>query len=179
MAVLYNISNHPYRRWSEAQKAAAFTFADYVEDVQFPEVPSMADEEEVRVIAAELLAKADIPYGALVNVAGEVTMAYALVAMLQEHGCTCFAAVTERDFQDGKLRYEFQQFRKYPTTGSVMQLGDMIGYSGDYAVAELGSEGFVKVADSDKGMEEHLTRELAGIGATQTDHGPVPVFVVR
>lgn len=179
MSTLYNISNHPYRRWSEKQREAAKEYATNVEDIKFPDVGTAITSEEMRVIAAELLAKSDIPSKAVVSVAGELTTTYALVAMLQEYGCLCLAPISEKvTGEDGKKRFEFVQFRAYPDFDKELYLGDILRYSGDYAVATKVEDGFENLGGPDDGIDQYYDQPLRGIGATGDGGEVKPVFVV-
>lgn len=120
MAELYNISNHMTLKWSPEMLDAAHKIGESIVDVPYPRIPTDADDEEVRYIAAEFLGKLGIPGGAPVYIQGEMSSLFAMVNMLQETGHDCYTATSERrvwEQEDGTTvrRFEFVRFRKYPS----------------------------------------------------------------
>lgn len=119
MANLYNISNHMRVKWSYEMVEAAKELGEYIIDVPYPNIPTDADDEEVRYIAAEFLGKLEIQPGDKVYIQGEMSSLYAMVHMLHKKGIECYTATSERrvwENSDGTTtrRFEFVRFRKYP-----------------------------------------------------------------
>jgi len=120
--MLINFSNHPSTIWSHEQIEAAKQFGS-VKDVAFPAVPPEANEQEIASMAdkyAEELkqhisAEKD---GSAVHIMGEMTLTFAIVQRLCQHGITCLASTTRREVtfdKDGNkvATFRFIQFRKY------------------------------------------------------------------
>ena len=117
-AVFVNLTNHPSRGWSLAQREAARRLAPRIVDLPFPPVPPEAGTEEIERLAARCLEA--LPAGtthALVQ--GEFALTHALVAALRARGIVCLPATTRREVVehgDGSRtsRFAFVRFRPYP-----------------------------------------------------------------
>lgn len=115
-----NFSNHPMDRWGEEQLAAARSYGETAE-APFPAVPSMATEEEIRVLAQKSVEKIMQFAPDVVMCQGEFTVAFEVVRLLQKRGVTCVSACSERQtvesIQDGVIKKEsifvFRKFRRY------------------------------------------------------------------
>lgn len=120
-SMLINLSNHPSDRWQTEQIQAANTHYGGVVDVPFPEVPPMATKEEILRMAescVEHIEKIAAPAEAAVHVMGEMTLTYAIVALLKSKGYRCVASTTIREVfeeEPGKktVLFKFTQFREY------------------------------------------------------------------
>ena len=114
-----NLSNHPSEQWSEEQLAAAREYGN-IEDMEFPDIPPGATEEELmnfaEKTAKEILQKAENA-DITVHVMGEMTFTYALISRLKAEGITCVASTTDRiaEEKDGvkKSEFKFVRFREY------------------------------------------------------------------
>ncbi len=119
--MLINLSNHPSGRWQTEQIQAANTHYGGVVDIPFPEVPPMATKEEVLRMAdscVEHIEKMVTPAEAVVHIMGEMTLTYAIVALLKSKGYRCVASTTVREVfeeEPGKktVLFKFTQFREY------------------------------------------------------------------
>jgi len=124
--MLVNLSNHPAVSWKEAQRAAAEQAYGTVVDLDFPNVPPDADEAAVAAIARTtadtclaLLTPSPEAWHA-VHVMGELTLTFAVVALLQRAGLRCIASTTDRlverdptDPEELTKRFVFVRFRDY------------------------------------------------------------------
>ena len=113
--MFYNISNHPSARWSNEQKKAA---GGQIQDIAFPNVPPNASLEEVEQMANQFATQ--VPTSAKVMIAGEPTFSAALVKALQEKGCLCLVACSERNVVENEdksktVKFHFIQFRQWPS----------------------------------------------------------------
>jgi CRISPR-associated protein Csx16 len=115
-----NLSNHPSRDWSEAQRAAARALAPEILDRRFPEVPPEADTAEIAARADELVGQLIQEHPGVTHamVQGEFTLAHMLVRRLQRRGIVCLAATTRREVLEDcgavkTTRFEFVRFREY------------------------------------------------------------------
>lgn len=123
MRVLFNISNHPSDKWGERQTDAAHELADVIKDVKFPEVPATAGTEDVVDIAMSIANEIESSgdrRDTVVHVMGEMSLTAAMVAILQSYGIRCVCSCTARDVVElpngtKQSRFEFVQFRNYPT----------------------------------------------------------------
>ena len=114
-----NLSNHPSEQWSEEQLAAAREYGN-IEDMEFPDIPPGATEEELmnfaEKTAKEILQKAENA-DITVHVMGEMTFTYALISRLKAEGITCVASTTDRiaEEKDGvkTSKFKFVRFREY------------------------------------------------------------------
>lgn len=112
----YNISNHASTRWSTDQREATKT--QTIIDLPFPNIPPHASLEEVESMAMEFATQ--VPTSAKAMIAGEPTFSAALVKALQEKGCLCLVACSERNVvenEDGSktVKFHFIQFREWPS----------------------------------------------------------------
>ena len=122
--MLINFSNHPSDRWDKAQLEAASEYGNIV-DEPFPVVPPDASERAIRMMAnASILKLTSIMLDqsdgkpSAIHIMGEMTLTYAIVSRLTDHGITCLASTTKRDVtfdKDGNkvAAFQFVQFRKY------------------------------------------------------------------
>ena len=120
-----NISNHPSTRWGTEQIEAAQKFGD-IYDVEFPNVPATAGTEKISQMADELLQQLLERNPATVMtimVAGEFTLAYAIITRCLRAGITVVAACSDRCTEevvnsDGTttktVTFKFVQFREFP-----------------------------------------------------------------
>jgi len=121
-----NCSNHPITSWSAYQLEAARSLG-YGEPGEFPHgfplVPPEATTEEVAALAADITRRLQAYGVRAAHVAGEFTLALALVTALEALGIACYAATTERISQeapalDGKIErkseFRFVAWRRYP-----------------------------------------------------------------
>lgn len=122
--VFLNLSNHPSETsWSKEQRAAAGALARSIVDLPFPAVPPTAGTDDVARLGVETLGR--LPAGvAVAMVAGEMTLAFWLVAALQQRGVRCVAATTVREvveLGDGRREtaFRFVRFREYPRLAST------------------------------------------------------------
>lgn len=119
--MLINLSNHPSGRWQTEQIQTATTHYGGVVDIPFPEVPPMATKEKVMRMAescVEHIEKMATPAEAVVHIMGEMTLTYAIVALLKSKGYRCVASTTVREVfeeEPGKktVLFKFTQFREY------------------------------------------------------------------
>lgn len=118
--IFINLSNHPSDKWSEAQLHAARQYGD-IEDMPFPQVDPEADDEEISRIADEctrLILDEAVDNDVSVHVMGEMSLTFAIVKRLQDHGIRCVSSTSERiseDLPDGtrKVGFRFRRFREY------------------------------------------------------------------
>lgn len=120
-----NISNHPSLKWSSAQLESAFalTSDNHVMDIPFPAVPSTATTDDVIAIADGLHHTVMASHPEAVMIAGEFTLAYAMIELCLRAGIKVVAACSERRTtevlnEDGSTTktaiFEFVQFREFP-----------------------------------------------------------------
>lgn len=120
--MLINLSNHPAFKWSETQIAAAHRLYGEIVDLSFPQVDPSADENEIDSLAVQyvkLVADMAADKPATVHLMGEMSLTFALVALLQKAGFSCVASTTQRivnEFPNGRkeVQFQFVRFRKYP-----------------------------------------------------------------
>lgn len=118
MKKLINLTNHPYSEWGDTQKEAARIYGECV-DMPFPIVDPEAGTEEIEALADEYLGKIlELDGEITVHIMGELTLCYALISRLQQHGVECIASATARDvtiLPDGskQVRFHFSRFRRY------------------------------------------------------------------
>lgn len=118
--MLINLSNHPYKYWSDEQKEAALPYGDVV-DLDFPVIDSCGGEEYIHQLANSYLGKIiqlteGVPCS--VHVMGEMTFLYSIVSNLQRLGYHCIASTSERDVtytesNDKVVGFHFIRFRSY------------------------------------------------------------------
>ena len=120
-----NLSNHQSSKWSSAQLESAFalTSDSHVMDISFPAVPSTATTEDIITIADGLYHKVMANKPETIMVAGEFTLAYAMIELCLRAGIKVVAACSERRTnevvnEDGTTTkttvFEFVQFREFP-----------------------------------------------------------------
>lgn len=125
--MLVNFSNHAVEYWDESQYSAATTAFGEVVDLQFPAVNPAATTAQVSELAADYAQRiADaiasnhrVGEADAVLVAGEQSLLFAIVSLLQRKGITCLAACSERISKlnaDGSktVGFNFVQFREFP-----------------------------------------------------------------
>jgi CRISPR-associated protein Csx16 len=97
-----NCSNHPSAEWTDEQRRAALALVggsvgDIVDlEGGFPAVPPETDEAAVQELADETATRIARLVPAAAFVAGEWTLAYAVLTRLRRHGIRCVAATSER-----------------------------------------------------------------------------------
>ena len=125
MSVFVNFSNHPSIKWGKEQQAAARQYGDIV-DVPFPRLDAGCDEENIRVIGEDCVARIVSCNPTVVMCQGEFTLTFYVVSKLIEKGIPCVSACTKRVsneviLEDGTVRKEslfvFEGFRKYVNEG--------------------------------------------------------------
>lgn len=123
--MLLNISNHPWKKWSDSQKDAAHQHFGMVEDLIFPDIDPGLALEDVKEIAADYLnfihkkketAEGESNFAVLL--AGEYTLVFQLLLLLREDGIPAYTATSKRDVSykpDGVkiINFEFVSFRRY------------------------------------------------------------------
>jgi len=124
-ACFVNLSNHPSAAWEDAQRKAALTLAERIEDIAFPAVPPDADEKTVEALAEKCVAQVP-PETSHALVQGEFTLTVELVRRLQARGMTCLAATSEREVDeegDGRRvsTFRFGRFRAYPELNTAQR----------------------------------------------------------
>jgi hypothetical protein len=121
--MLLNLTNHPVKNWGTDQLSAAVSQWKEVSDFPFPAVNTSWDTEDIaqraeRIAEQILSCKPDA-----VLCQGEMTLCFALIQRLQQHGIPVCAAVSDRVVKeallpDGTVKKEvsfrFVKFRNYP-----------------------------------------------------------------
>lgn len=119
--ILVNLSNHPSQQWSAEQKAAAAAYGERIEDIPFPVVDPLADEnyikEQAKICVRNVL-KLARNNTVTVHIMGELCLTYNIIHELQAHGIRCIASTTERiseTLPDGSrhVEFHFKRFREY------------------------------------------------------------------
>ena len=118
--ILVNLSNHPYERWSEAQKEAAKEYGE-VRDMPFPAIDPEEDTEQIRKTADEYISEVvglSAEYAVTVHLMGEMSFVVYAVSQLSERGIRCICSTSERDVDDlgggeKKVAFHFKRFRDY------------------------------------------------------------------
>lgn len=127
--VFINLSNHPSSGgrvpWTAAQVEASEALGcGSVVDVPFPAVDPHATFDDIETLARETVT--DLLKSRSVSaafVAGEPTLAFTLVGLLEAAGVACYAATTERtavetQLEDGSVQkssiFRFVKWRRYP-----------------------------------------------------------------
>jgi hypothetical protein len=121
--MLINLSNHPFEKWDDAHKQAAFSHYGIVEDFAFPEVNPNADTDEVTRLAAEYLSacitKLETTDGKkdAIHISGEPCFLFQFVTLAKAQGILCVSSTTRRLVtSEGKIKtsvFQFVNFRKY------------------------------------------------------------------
>ena len=116
--MLINLTNHPLHKWDEKQQELAEKIYGEVVDIQFPNIPPDAGEDDIIRLADEYLQKILPQKPDAVHIQGEFTFTYRMVKILTEHGIKCIASTTNRimhENPDGSrtYRFEFVRFREY------------------------------------------------------------------
>jgi len=122
--MLINLTNHTSKNWSKEQLNAAIHLFDSVIDLPFPNVNSMASEEEVMQLVQEYLHMVFTreEEHIAVHVMGEMTFVFSFVKEAMKHDILCVASTSERivnEWKDdnGDVRkdviFKFCQFRQY------------------------------------------------------------------
>lgn len=118
-----NISNHPSREWTEAQRSACEALGGEIVDFAFPNVDPEWSSWQVNEIGQDLAERVAGVGVRAALVQGEFTLTWVLVRELRNRGIRCFAAATARNSEvdrteDGTtLRrsvYRFVRMREYP-----------------------------------------------------------------
>jgi len=123
--MLLNISNHPWKKWSDSQKDAAREQFGTVEDLIFPDIDPELDLDDVEVIAGDYLnfiqKKMESAAGEqnfAVLLAGEYTLVFRLLLLLRDHNIPAYSTTSKRDVTykpNGvkTVNFEFVAFRPY------------------------------------------------------------------
>lgn len=118
--MLINLSNHPVDTWSNVQLETAKNEFGEVIDFPFPQVPPLATNSEIEMMAIEIIntiSKNWAPSIAKLHIMGELTLCFALVNKLNALGYMCFASTTYRiatQRNNQKVsEFKFAQFRPY------------------------------------------------------------------
>jgi CRISPR-associated Csx2 family protein len=118
--MLINLSNHPYAKWDEKQKAAASVFGE-CKDIAFPDIDPSASENDIAALSDEYLQKIlrmTSNNTIVVHVMGEMTFTFCLVKNLLQNGIRCIASCARRNVtttDDGikHTAFNFECFRDY------------------------------------------------------------------
>lgn len=119
--LLVNLSNHPYKDWSEDQKKAAEKYGD-VQDMAFPEIdPAMKIDKIKKEIAAAQIDEIKNmckERRVTVHIMGEMSYTFYVVSQLKAFGIRCICSTSERDTEDlgggeKKVSFHFKRFRDY------------------------------------------------------------------
>ncbi len=124
--MLLNISNHPWKKWSDKQKETAIELFGGVEDLIFPDIDPGLSLEDVQVTASDYLSyilkikevNKDDEKGFSVLISGEYTLVYRLLRLLEENEIKSYCATSKRDVSynaDGSknINFAFVTFRPY------------------------------------------------------------------
>ena len=119
--LLVNLSNHPYKDWSEDQKKAAEKYGE-VQDMAFPEIdPAMKIDKikkEIAVAQIDEIKNMCKERRVTVHIMGEMSYTFYVVSRLKAFGIRCICSTSERDTEelgDGekKTKFRFKRFRDY------------------------------------------------------------------
>lgn len=119
--LLVNLSNHPYKDWSEDQKKAAEKYGE-VQDMAFPEIdPAMKIDKIKKEIAAAQIDEIKNmckERRVTVHIMGEMSYTFYVVSQLKAFGILCICSTSERDTDDlgggeKKVSFHFKRFRDY------------------------------------------------------------------
>jgi hypothetical protein len=122
--MLINLSNHPSSLWGQLQTIEAVTSFGSITDMPFPAVAPEADTIEILELANKVgtdcieMIKMSANSPSAVHIMGELTLCFAVVAMLQREGITCIASTSVRnaEVENGVKSsvFNFYRFREYP-----------------------------------------------------------------
>ena len=116
-----NLSNHPYKDWSEDQKKAAEKYGE-VQDMALPEIdPAMKIDKIKKEIAAAQIDEIKNmckERRVTVHIMGEMSYTFYVVSQLKAFGIRCICSTSERDTEDlgggeKKVTFRFKRFRDY------------------------------------------------------------------
>lgn len=119
--LLVNLSNHPYKDWSEDQKKAAEKYGE-IQDMAFPEIdPAMKIDKIKKEIAAAQIDEIKNmckERRVTVHIMGEMSYTFYVVSQLKAFGIRCICSTSERDTEDlgggeKKVTFRFKRFRDY------------------------------------------------------------------
>lgn len=119
--LLVNLSNHPYKDWSEDQKKAAEKYGE-VQDMAFPEIdPAMKIDKIKKEIAAAQIDEIKNmckERRVTIHIMGEMSYTFYVVSQLKAFGILCICSTSERDTEDlgggeKKVTFHFKRFRDY------------------------------------------------------------------
>lgn len=120
--MLINLTNHPFEKWSDAQKQAAMQFGECI-DLPFPFVDPMADKTDIDQLTDQYLQKIlemaqDEDTEIVVHLMGEISFVYTLLEKLRVCNILSVLSTTERvsvDLGDGErvIKFNFVRFRSY------------------------------------------------------------------
>lgn len=119
--LLVNLSNHPYKDWSEDQKKAAEKYGE-VQDMAFPEIdPAMKIDKikkEIAVAQIDEIKNMCKERRVTVHIMGEMSYTFYVVSQLKAFGILCICSTSERDTEDlgggeKKVSFHFKRFRDY------------------------------------------------------------------
>lgn len=119
--LLINLSNHPYKDWSEEQKKGAEKYGE-VQDMAFPEIdPAMKiDKIKKEIAAPQIYEIKNIckERRVTVHIMGEMSYTFYVVSQLKAFGIRCICSTSERIVEDlgngeKKVTFRFKRFRDY------------------------------------------------------------------
>lgn len=119
--LLVNLSNHPYKDWSEDQKKAAEKYGE-VQNMAFPEIdPAMKIDKikkEIAVAQIDEIKNMCKERRVTVHIMGEMSYTFYVVSQLKAFGIRCICSTSERDTEDlgggeKKVSFHFKRFRDY------------------------------------------------------------------
>ncbi len=120
--LLVNLSNHPYKDWSEGQKRAAEKYGE-VQDMAFPSIDpaKKITDKDIKEIAAAQVAEIKnrcTERRVTVHIMGEMSYTFYVVSQLRSFGVRCICSTSERDVDDlgggeKKVAFHFKRFRDY------------------------------------------------------------------
>ncbi|MBR0220831.1 MAG: hypothetical protein IJQ63_03575 [Synergistaceae bacterium] len=119
--MIINLSNHPHKNWQEKQIRAANAYGEII-DLPFPQISPYADEEELELIASQLLQKIREMKPNAVIVMGEFSLSFMIVDALLDDGIPILTSassrvVNENKAEDGTVvktaHFDFVLFRQY------------------------------------------------------------------
>ncbi|MFW5892355.1 MAG: CRISPR-associated protein [Bacteroidota bacterium] len=129
--MLINLTNHPSKNWPPRQIKEAVQHYGTIADIAFPQIDPQGNEAYIEHIANEYLKKTldllrkDIKNtNNAVHIMGELTLCFALVALLQKRNITCLASTSKRvakenDKGEKVSVFSFVKFRQYPNLCKV------------------------------------------------------------
>lgn len=116
-----NCSNHSSKEWTQEQIRAANLDGE-IYDYSFPNVPSEADEQQIRNTAEQVVGDIMKLQPDAVMCQGEFTLTFQIVTELKRMGVRVVSACSERVVEERKLedgtiekisRFRFVKFREY------------------------------------------------------------------